>query len=137
MIASHVPFCRNPYPGRWTASAFIVFSSGDVSEVCDEIDFPYDSLEKWFGPNPNSPRSIVAQALVLLSPIAAFLVSTAPTTRLRISIEEGQLVGSVSIRGNFLRVSTMALSLAIVAVLALYILTENVAEAAIRRYFGG
>ena len=101
------------------------------------IDFPYDSLEKWFGPNPNSPRSIVAQALVLLSPIAAFLVSTAPTTRLRISIEEGQLVGSVSIRGNFLRVSTMALSLAIVAVLALYILTENVAEAAIRRYFGG
>ena len=100
------------------------------------VDYLYDSLEKWFGPDPNSSPNIIAQAVVFFSPIAAFLVSAIPATRVKIGIERGQLVGSVTVMGSFLRVGTMAVSLAIIAIFALYIIAENSGEAAIHRYLG-
>ena len=101
------------------------------------VPYLFDPLETYlYGPNLHTLRSMLADMLIVFSPVVALLVNLISALRIGLRIERGGLAGTVTMRSSFLSLGAMAVSLALIGVFTAYIISENVAEAAIRRYLG-
>ena len=101
------------------------------------IGYLFEPLDTYlYGPNLHGVQSVLADILIIFSPVVALLVNLWSMLRVRIEREQGGLASTVMIRGSFLSFGAIAVSIALIAIFGLYIITENVAEAAIQRYLG-
>jgi hypothetical protein len=71
--------------------------------------------------------NVVVTALVLVGPVVAVAVALVPIVRLRLSRSDGTVEAAVSLQFEWTRVTIGLVALAVLAVLAGYLVAENAA----------
>jgi hypothetical protein len=118
---------------RWStvlAAALVLPAVAFVAANVLKYAFGVDALSNALGPfaEPGEgPMNVVVTALVILGPVIAAAIALVPILRLRLGRSDGTVEAAVSLRLAWARVGIALVALAVLAVLAGYVVVENYA----------
>lgn len=102
----------------------VAFVAANVLKYGLGVDAPSNVLGPFAEPGEGVPN-VVVTALVLVGPVVAVALTLAPIVRLRLGRSDGTVEAAVSLRLEWARVAIALVALAVLAVLAGYVVAEN------------
>jgi len=104
----------------------VAFVAANILKYGFGVDALSNVLGSFAEPAEGVPN-VVVTALVLVGPVVAVAIALAPIVRLRLGRSDGTVEAAVSLRLEWARVAITLVALAVLAVLAGYVVAENAA----------
>ncbi len=103
----------------------LLFETVGISHLIARNNALHQAFNAFFEDPSQSGISLAMQALVLVGPFVALVLTLIPTVSVNVRTDQFNLISTITIRGKLLNIAVIALSVIALAILGAYVIMEN------------